>query len=196
MSVRQIAALAVFSMTTLMLTSCGAEGPVKATKAIKMGERFYNNWEGTKVGQVDSFVLLSSYAAHDINAGETVKQSDIMQAVNVDVEWLKGNAFTDATDPTLKLKTMRGSKVVIERNGKIAQQGVCTFDSGMDTNCLSVDLADRKVQLFGARSAGGKRRFLIGSTGNGRPEHVWIEETGADKNGVISSSKRAKRNRV
>ncbi len=186
---QHITTLAFFALTTLVLSSCGAQGQVKATRAIKMGERFYNNWDGTKVGDVDSLVLMSAYAGHDLSAGQEIRPQDIIQAVNIDVEWLKNTSFCAAKNPTMKLTTVRGSKIRIEKDGKLTSEGVWSFDSGVDTNCLTVQIPQQPtMQLFGARASAGKRRFLICPSNSGTPQQIWVEELAQSNNSISARS--------
>jgi len=153
-------------------------GPVKATKDIKFGEKFYNNWDGTKVGDEDTLILLSSFAGNDIPAGQVIKNSDLIDAVNVDIEWLKNTSFTAYKNSDQKLKLLPGAKLRLEKSGKVVADGSWTIESkDADTNYLSVLFPGKKpVKLLGAHHPEKDQRFLILSRGAGEPEQIWIED--------------------
>jgi hypothetical protein len=188
---RSIGTFLLCAVSVVSLTSCGASGPVKATKAIKSGERFYNNWEGSKIGDKDNIILLSSYASRNIAPGQEIKPQDIAQAVNVDVEWLKNTSFT-ATKTGLKLKTLPSCRIKIERNGKSAGEGEWTLDSGVDSNSVVVQLPRQpKIEFFGATGLVGKRRFLVSRIEGAAPE-LWLEDLARDSKSFVSSGKATK----
>lgn len=164
--------------TALILSSCGSMGPVKATKDIKFGEKFYNNWDGNKVGDGDTLILLSSFAGKDIPTGQVIKTSDLIDAVNVDIEWLKNTTFTSYKNADQKLKLLPGAKLRLEKGGKSVAEGNWTIESkDADTNYLSVQFPGKKtIELLGAHHPGKDQRFLILSRGAGEPEEIWVED--------------------
>lgn len=170
--------LGLLCAAALLLSSCGSTGPVKATKDIKFGEKFYNNWDGSKVGDKDTLILLSSFAGKDIPAGHVVDDSDLIDAVNVDIEWLKNTSFTAYKNSDQKLKLLPGAKLRLEKGGKTVAEGTWTISSkDADTNYLSVQFPGKKnIELLGAHHPEKDQRFLILSRGAGEPEEIWVED--------------------
>lgn len=185
-------------MIALIMASCGGSGPVKATKPIQFGEKFYNNWDGSKIGESgDTIVLLSSFAGKDIAAGQQITPADLIDAVNVDIEWLKNTSFSSHKNPGHKLKLLPGAKLRIEKNGKTVAEGDWTIESkDADTNYLSVKFPGKEpMELLGAHRPANDQRFLILNTAGGPPEEMWIEDIELLKKSSAAPRKQHKRHR-
>lgn len=167
---------------TALLVGCGYTGPIRATRDIRVGEKFYQNWEGSKVGNNDSLVMLSAYSARNIKAGQDIKPADVMAAVNVDTDWCQDVRFRSAKDPALKLHLLDRDGARIERAGKTEATGDWSLEQKEGNSFILLKLKGRApVELYGTRSLEGELRMLNTPVPSGVPESVWIEDVDETK---------------
>lgn len=166
-------------LLTTLLASCSAGGPVKATREIKTGEKFFENWQGNTVGKQDSLVLLQSYSARTIQAGQEIKPEDVMMLSNLDIEWCKDTSFTSGTDPSMSLKLKAGNTARIEKDGKLVVEGSWSLEQKDAMAYLSLKLPGKPaLELYGERSLTGDLRMLNTQAASGVPDQFWIESRG------------------
>ncbi len=174
----QIRVITVAALATLMV-ACSGTGAVKATKNIKIGEKFFENWQGNTVGKNDSLVLLASYAARDIAVGQEIRPQDVLSPINLDIEWCKDTEFRSGRDPALKLTIGAGNKARIEKNGKILSEGSWSLEQKDSAAYLSLQMPQKPaLELYGEKVLSGDMRMLNTQAASGQPEYFWIEEKG------------------